>query len=155
VLIAAAQKYGLCAMASRSVCLGEPNPAYRSEHDVACRVAATYTASSWPDAVLSQVFSTARRIYTMAGAEHEWRQCPQGHVTGRNLIETQFYPTGTDLLQPNWALTWRASIGAALSCDTFLITEDGPRTLTVADNWPMKKIRVQGAEFVRPDLLIR
>jgi len=52
-------------------------------------------------------------------------------------------------------VTWRASAGSALSCDTFLLTEDGPRTITATENWPLKRIRIQGAEFVRPDLLIR
>ena len=42
-----------------------------------------------------------------------------------------------------------------MSCDTFLISEEGPRSITAAENWPLKRIRVQGAEFVRPDLLIR
>lgn len=155
VLIVAAQKYGLCAMASRSVCFGTPPETFRSEHDAACRVAATFTASSWPDAVPSQVFATAQRVYSLTGAEHEWRLCPQGHLTGRALTEQTLLPKSEELFQANWAITWRASIGAALSCDTFLITEDGPRTITVADNWPLKKIRIQGAEFVRPDILVR
>lgn len=155
VLTAAAQKYGLCAMASRSVCFGEPPNTYRSEHDAACRVAATYTASSWPDAVPSQVFATAKRVYELAGAEHEWRLSPQGYICARNLVEYPLYPNSEDLFQPGWAICWKAGIGAAVSCDTFQITEDGPRTITGADNWPLKKIRIQGAEFVRPDLLLR
>jgi Xaa-Pro aminopeptidase len=155
MLTAAAQKYGLCALASRSFCFGEPPANYRAEHDAACRVAATYTASSWPDAVPSQVFATALRVYALTGAEHEWRLCPQGHVTARNLVEFPLFPDSSELFQVNWAVTWRASIGAAVSCDTFLITEDGPRTISVSENWPLKRIRVQGAEFVRPDLLVR
>jgi hypothetical protein len=118
-------------------------------------VAATYTASSWPDAVPGQVFATAQRVYGLAGAEHEWRLSPQGHITARNLVEVPLHPGSEDLFQVNSAITWRASVGAALSCDTFLVTEDGPRTMTVAENWPLKRIRVQGAEFVRPDLLVR
>jgi hypothetical protein len=70
-------------------------------------------------------------------------------------VELPLTPDTTDLLQAGWALTWCASIGAAVSCDTFLITEEGPRTLTVAEGWPLKRIRVQGSEFVRPDVLQR
>jgi hypothetical protein len=47
------------------------------------------------------------------------------------------------------------AVGAALSCDTFLISEDGPRAITAAETWPLKRIRIQGAEFVRPDVFIR
>jgi Xaa-Pro aminopeptidase len=155
VLAAMARKYGLYAMASRSVTFGPPNPAFKKDHDGACRVAATYTATSWPDSVPRQVLATAQRVYQISGSEHEWLLSPQGHVTGREPVEMNLTPQTEELLQTGWVVTWRASVGAALSCDTFLVTNEGPRTLTVPDQWPLKLIRVQGAEMVRPDLLIR
>ena len=66
-----------------------------------------------------------------------------------------FRSSTEELLQANWAVTWRGSAGVGLSCDTFLLTEEGPRTITAAESWPLKRIRIQGAEFVRPDLLVR
>ncbi len=155
VLQVVAQKYGLYATASRSLSFGEPPDYFRQGHDAACRVAATYTASSWPDALPEQVLATARRVYELIGVEHEWRHGPQGQVTGRSPVEMLLTPTSEELFEAHWAVTWRPSVGAGLSCDTFLITEDGPGTLTVTDTWPLKRIRVQGADFVRPDLLVR
>ncbi len=155
VMLVAAQKYGLCAMASRSVSFGEPTESFRKDHDGGSRVAATFTASSWPDAMPKQVLATAQKVYEITGAEHEWRLCPQGHITGRKLVEIPITPQTEELLQNNWAVTWRASVGSSLCVDTFLITEEGPRTITVADQWPLKRIRIQGAEFVRPDILVR
>ena len=155
VLGVTARKYGLCATASRSVSFGSVQPAYRKEHDSACRVSATYIASSWPDAVPRQILHTARRVYQLTGVEHEWMLAPQGHVTGRAAVELAFTPQTGDLLQAGWAITWSAGVGAAVSCDTLLLTDEGPRTLTVAESWPLKRIRVQGAEFVRPDILQR
>jgi len=155
VLSVTARKYGLCATASRSVTFGAIEPTYRREHDSACRVSATYLASSWPDAVPRQILTTARRVYQVTGVEHEWRLCPQGYLTGRAAVELPITPQTDELLQPGWAITWSGTVGAAVSCDTFLIAEDGPRTLTVAESWPLKRIRVQGAEFVRPDVLQR
>jgi Xaa-Pro dipeptidase len=155
VLSATVRKYGLCATASRSVCFGPPEGPVRKEHDAACKVAATYLASSWPDAVPKQILVTGRRVYLVCGAEHEWLLSPQGFITGRAPVELPLTPQTEDLLQAGWAVTWRGSAGGALSCDTFLVTEDGPRTITVTENWPLKLIRISGAEFVRPDLLIR
>ena len=43
-----------------------------------------------------------------------------------------------ELLQSNWAICWHASVGAALSCDTFLITDEGARALTTTDRWPLR-----------------
>jgi Xaa-Pro aminopeptidase len=149
------KKYGLYATASRSVAFGLIEPAFRRDHDSACRVSATYLASSWPDAVPRQILGTARRVYQVSGAEHEWLLYPQGQVTGRMPVELPLTPETDDLLQAGWAITWAGGVGAALSRDTFLIGEDGPRTITIADGWPLKRIRVQGAEFVRPDVLLR
>lgn len=155
ILTVAARKYGLCARASRAVVFGQPDAGFRKEHDAACKVSATYVASSWPDSVPKQILQSGQRIYQIVGLEHEWRSCPQGHLTGRAIVELQLTPQNEELLQNNTAVTWHASVGAAVSCDTFLITEEGPRAITAPENWPLKRIRIQGAEFVRPDLLIR
>ena len=155
VLSVAARKYGLVVMASRSVTFGSPADAYRRDHDAACRVSATYIAGSWPDAVPKQILATGRRVYQVTGAEHEWQLAPQGCVTGRTAVETSFTPNLEELLQANWAVSWFPSVGSALSCDTFLVTEEGPKAITAIENWPLKRIRIQGADFVRPDLLVR
>jgi Xaa-Pro dipeptidase len=155
VMTVAASKYGLCARASRTVVFGQPDVNLRKDHDAACKVSATYVAGSWPDSVPRQILASGQRIYQIAGAEHEWALSPQGHLTGRALMELALTPQIEDLLQNNQAITWVASVGAAVSCDTFLIGEEGPRSVTGPENWPLKRIRIQGAEFVRPDLLIR
>jgi hypothetical protein len=155
VISATARKYGLCATASRSVCFGQPAAHIRKDHDAACKVSATYLATSWPDAVPKQILLTGRRVYLVSGAEHEWRLSPQGHVTGRSPVELPLLAGTEDLFQAGWAVTWRASAGAGLSCDTLLVADDGPRVVTAAENWPLKKIRIQGAEFLRPDILVR
>jgi hypothetical protein len=64
-------------------------------------------------------------------------------------------PRTEELFQAGWAVTWRASAGGALSCDTFLIGEKGPELLTPPEVWPLKRIRIQGADFLRPDILQR
>ncbi len=155
VLTVTVRKYGLCARASRSICFGQVDPLFRKEHDAACKISATYVASTWPDAVPRQILTSGQRIYQLTGAEYDWYLCPQGQVTGRQPVEIELTPDHEQLLQANWAVVWHASVGAAVSCDTFLISEDGPTAITGHENWPLKRIRIQGAEFVRPDLLIR
>lgn len=155
VMTLTARKYGLCARASRSVTFGQPDPLFRKEHDSACKVNATYVASSWPDSVPRQILASGQRIYQLTGAEYDWYLCPQGQVTGRLPVEIELTPHHEELLQVNWAIAWHASVGAAVSCDTFRISEDGPVAVTPPENWPLKRIKIQGAEFVRPDLLVR
>jgi hypothetical protein len=155
VMTVAARKYGLCARASRSVAFGQPDTEFRRDHDCACKISATYVAGSWPDSVPRQILLTGQRIFQLTGVEHEFYLAPQGHLTGHAPVEMSMSLHDEQLLQARSAITWCVAVGAAVSCDTFLISEDGPRTLTAAENWPLKRIRIQGAEFVRPDVLIR
>ena len=155
VLTVAARKYGLCARASRVIAFGQPDVALRRDHDAACKISATYVAGSWPDAVPRQILLTGQCIYQLTGVEHEFYLAPQGHLTGHAPVEQNLTLTDEQLLQARWSLTWCVAIGASVSCDTFLISEEGPRAITPAENWPLKRIRIQGAEFVRPDVLVR
>ncbi|MBI1917960.1 MAG: M24 family metallopeptidase [Planctomycetes bacterium] len=155
LVTATGRKYGLCATASRAVCFGELDEEFRKEHNTVCKVGATYLASTWPDAVPREILLAGRRIYLLSGFEHEWLLAPQGHVTGRAAVELPLLPTTEELFQDGWAVTWSASAGAALSCDTFLLTDKGPKIVTPTETWPLKRIRVQGADFIRPDILHR
>jgi Xaa-Pro aminopeptidase len=155
LLTATARKYGLTATASRGVCFGPPDPELRQEQNSVCRVSASYLASTWPNAVPRQVLQAGRRIYELSGFEHEWRQAPQGYITGRLAVELPLLPDTEELFQPGWVVTWNVTAGAASSCDTFLITDEGPKSLTSVETWPVKRIRIQGAELIRPDILQR
>jgi Xaa-Pro aminopeptidase len=155
VLTATGRKYGVHATASRSVCFGALPDEFRREHNAGCRVGASYLASTWPDAVPREILLAGRRIYLISGFEHEWMQAPQGHLTGRAPVELALTPSTEELFEPGWVVTWSANAGAALACDTFLITDDGARDLTPADGWPQKRIRVQGADMHCPDVLQR
>lgn len=155
VMTVAARKYGLCARASRAISFGQPDANFRRDHDCACKISATYVAGSWPDSVPRQVLLTGQRIFQLTGVEHEFYLAPQGHLTGHAPVELNMSLHDENLLQARWAITWCVAVGAAVSCDTFLISEEGPRAITAAENWPLKRIRIQGAEFVRPDVLVR
>ncbi len=155
LLTVAARKYGLVATASRAVAFGDPDPQLRLEQDAVCKIGATYLASTWPDALPGQILGAGRRVYQITNFEHEWRLCPQGHITGRSAVELALTPATEELFRAGWAVTWRVSAGAASSCDTFLITDKGPELLTPTEAWPLKRIRIQGADFLRPDVLQR
>jgi Xaa-Pro aminopeptidase len=155
VLTATARKYGLSATATRSFCFGPPEDDFRKDHNAVCRVLASYLASTWPDALPREILLAGRRIYLISGYEHEWLLSYQGHVTGRATVEVPLSPASEELFQPGWSVVWNASAGAAAACDTYLITEQGPQLVTPAESWPLKRVRIQGAEFVLPDILQR
>jgi hypothetical protein len=155
VLTVTGRKYGLTVTASRAVSFGPLEAENVAGQNAVCRVSASYLASTWPDAVPREILLAGRRIYQISGYEHEWLLAPQGFLTGRVPVELLFTPQVGDLFQPGWAVVWTVTAGAASSCDTFLITSAGPKVMTPVDSWPLKKIRIQGNEFIRPDVLIR
>lgn len=156
VIQATGRQAGLVASASRAVSFGPPPEDFRKEHDTACKVTATYIAASWPDGVPKEILAAGRRIYQICGYEHDWRLDGPGGITGRSYQEAALTPQTTDLFQAGWALRWRASVGAAVSCDTYLVTAEGPRSVTsMAHNWPQKRIKIQGGNLARPEILQR
>jgi Xaa-Pro aminopeptidase len=155
VLAATARKYGLHVAASRSFSFGTAPEAFRQEHLTAAKIAATFVASTWPDAEPKFMFNTARRVYVLTGYDHEWQLCPQGHLTGRAPIELQITPDTTELLRTHWAVTWGPSVGAAQCCDTYLVTEHGPVPLTPAEEWPQVGLKISGVEVFVPHVLER
>jgi Xaa-Pro dipeptidase len=150
LLSVTARKYGLCVTASRSVSFGPLDESLRKEHDAACKVSAAYVASTWPDALPREIFNAGRRIYLVTGYEHEWRQSPQGFITGHAVVELPLTAQTEELLQADSAVTWRSSVGAATSCDTYLVTDQGPEIMTPTEMWPLRRIQFQGVEFARP-----
>ncbi|MGL4549788.1 MAG: M24 family metallopeptidase [Gemmataceae bacterium] len=155
VVTATGRKYGLHATVGRMVCFGDPPDDLRAEANAVCRVSAGYVAATWPDALPREILLAGRRIYLLSGQEHEWLQSPQGHVTGRAAVEVPFLPRSEELLRAGWPVVWQATAGAAVSADTFLVGDDGAVPVTPTESWPQKRIRIQGTEVVRPDVLVR
>jgi Xaa-Pro aminopeptidase len=150
------RRYGLHATASRTVAFGPPDESLQKEHDAACKVTASQIAGSVVDAKVSELLAGGRRICKITEFEHDWRLYPPGHVTGRAAVEKPFVPQTTDQLRAGWAVTWQARIGAACSCDTYLISAEGPKLVTVMSAaWPQKRIKIQGDTIARPDVLQR
>jgi hypothetical protein len=155
VLAATARKYGLYVSAARTFHFGAADDKLKEEHVAACRVLATYTASSWPDAVPHDILLAGQRVYKLTNFEHEWELAPQGYIIGRAPVEASLSPTATDVFRTNCAVTWGPSIGAAMCQDTLLISERGPVNMTRTENWATATIKVAGEEFVCPYILER
>jgi Xaa-Pro aminopeptidase len=155
VLTATARKYGLYATASRAFSFGPADEAFKKEHVTACKVAATYMASTWPDASPREIFNAGKRVFLLTGHEHEWQMSAQGFVTGRMPVERNLVPEMDELFAGDTAVTWCPTVGAASCCDTFLVGEKGPSRVTVMEQWPMVGLRVSGMEITCPHILER
>jgi hypothetical protein len=143
VLRATGRRFGLHATASRTVHFGPPDEGTQQAHTAVCRVTGAYVASTWPDSRPREILLAGRRYADRA--DPDCPLGPPGALTGWAPVELALRPVTDELLQP----------GDALSCDTFLVTADGPKLLTPTESWPVKRIRIQGMKLTRPDILQR
>lgn len=156
VVSATASQYGLHASATRAVCFGALDSELAQEFDAACKITAAYAAETKPHAIPRDVMHSVRRVYAVCGCEHEWRSCLQGNITGRCAVESALLPSSLEIFQEGWAITWNAAVGAAISTDTFLVSAQGRADLvTLSEEWPLRVVRVQGNDILRPYILVR
>src|SRR5262249_47835159 len=142
VVAATITKHGLHATASRTMSFGPPNDPH--EVETATRVFARRVAASIPGATAKSVFDSGQEIANSQGFPHEWRLNPTGHLTGWRPVETPLAPTSELPFEPGCAVTWIVSIGAALCEETFLVGESPPVRVTRPEDWPIKRIHIEG-----------
>lgn len=157
VLEATVMREGLHATASRTVCLEEPDARLREEHELVCRMSVGQLASTRPDGATADAIAAGLAMAHRGGSVHEPRQAAPLLLTGYRPAEAVPIPRGAERFAAGGVVVWQAVIGAGRSCDTFLVDEAGPIPLTPPEPeaWPIKRVRLQGNVFDRPDLLIR
>jgi Xaa-Pro aminopeptidase len=155
VLRATAARDGLFVSAARAMTFGEPDELLRKEFDAVCRLSAAYLAYTRPATPAAEALTAGRKQLLLSGFDQEWRLSPPGGLTGRSPSEGALAQL-TEPLEEGWAVGWQATVGAAANWDTALVTADGPQVMTPADDlWPVKRIKIQGMTFDRPDILVR
>jgi Xaa-Pro aminopeptidase len=155
VVSATARKYGLHVSATRSFSFGAANEEWKKDHITACKVGATYSSHTYPDALVGEILVAGRRTFLLTGAEHEWQLGQQGYVTGRVPVEASFYPDSEEVLKAGWLMVWQPTVQMAAYGDTFLIDDKGPVLLTPAEEWPVVGVKIAGVEVPCPSILER
>jgi len=146
---------GLHVTACRSVSFDPVDEMFRHDFELASRISAIYQAGSQAGVGVSALLESARRFLHNSDSEHEWRLCPPGYRSGREPAGRILQPTGDGLLLAGQVIVWQARIGSAAVCDTFLITEQAARWISHSDVWPIRRVKIQGMAYDRPDLLVQ
>jgi Xaa-Pro dipeptidase len=149
------RRYGLCASVTRSVAFGSVDSAFRDHQALATMVDASCIFFSRPGEVVSEVFRRAKRIYEKFGHPHEWTLDYQGNVVGYSPREIVLRPDSSMALEPNMALAWSPSVGAARTEDTVIIDGRGYEVVTKMVDWPAIEVAVKGYVIPRPGILVR
>jgi Xaa-Pro aminopeptidase len=149
------RRHGLCASVTRTVSFGPVDQAYHADLSLATMVDATLIFFSRPEEPVSEVFRRARRIYEKFDHPHEWTLDYQGNLIGYSPKEVLLRPDSTMVLEPNFALAWSPSVGAARTEDTVVIDNRGYEVVTAPQDWPQIDVAVKGFVIPRPGVLVR
>jgi Xaa-Pro aminopeptidase len=149
------RRHGLCASLTRTVSFGPIDAEFREHHAVAALVDATFIFFSRPGERISEVFRRAKRIYEKFRHPHEWTLDYQGSLIGYSACETLLRPDSTLVLEPNTAVSWSPSVGAARIEDTIVVDSRGYEVVTGMQNWPPIEVAVKGHIIPRPGILER
>jgi hypothetical protein len=97
------------------------------------------------------VVEAGQAVAHMVGHDETWRLGPPGYVTGWQPVERPLTPTTPLALEAGWSAVWQAGVGAACCGDTYLVASP-PACVTPVENWPLKRVRVQGQTIDVPDI---
>ncbi|HZW32063.1 MAG TPA: M24 family metallopeptidase [Isosphaeraceae bacterium] len=149
------RRHGLCASMTRTVSFGPIDREYKANHALATMVDATCIFFSRPNEPVAEVFRRARRIYEKFDHPHEWTLDYQGSLIGYSPREVLLRPEPNLVLEPQMALAWSPSVGAARTEDTVVIDSRGYEVVTAPQNWPQLDVAVKGFVIPRPGVLER
>jgi hypothetical protein len=158
VLEATAAREGLHATASRVVVWGEPDAHFRCEFDAALRLGVAWHAASKADATTVDILTAGvAALPKVSASEVDWLTVPPGWVTGRERTELILSARVAEPLRNDWALSWSARVGPAVCGETMIVTPEGPVCVTPPgpEGWPVRRAKLGGQNYDRPDLLIR
>jgi hypothetical protein len=151
-----AMRDGLHVTAARTICFDPPTADFRARADAACRIVAAQAAAGLPGTAAAAVLQAGERVARLGGQEDAWRSSPAGHVTGWLPVERPLPPATPLVLEPGWAVTWRAALGPVVVADTYLVAAP-PIAVTPPEPglWPILKITVHGQTLDVPDVFVR
>ncbi|MCL5408522.1 MAG: aminopeptidase P family N-terminal domain-containing protein [Candidatus Omnitrophica bacterium] len=155
MVVVCARKYGLIASLTRLVSFGKISDKLKQKHEAVCTVDATFISESVPDNRLNTIFTNAIESYKQTGFENEWEMHHQGGPTGYQARYYRANFNSEGIIESHQAYAWNPSISGTKSEDTIITTDSTAMIITEDKKWPMKEIKINGKDILRPDILIR
>lgn len=153
MIVVCAQRGGMIASLTRTVCRG-PNPdELRRRTLAAARVNAQLLSATRPQASGADLYRLAALTYAEEGYPNEERLHHQGGATGYRTRDWVAHPACLERVQPDQAFAWNPSITGAKVEETCIALDDGVEVLTTSPDWPQIPVRVDGREYLSADVL--
>jgi Xaa-Pro aminopeptidase len=153
MVVVCARRAGLIASLSRIVCAGVVPEELRRRTLAAAHVNARLMAATSPGALGSELYGVAAGAYTQEGFAGEERLHHQGGACGYRTRDWLAHPASSDTVQLNQAFAWNPSITGTKVEETCLTFDGGVELITTTPDWPQISVRVEGREYLSPDVL--
>jgi antitoxin VapB len=153
MIVVCARRGGLIASFSRIVCSGAIPDELRRRTLAAARVNAKLLSATRPTTSGADLYRLAAVTYAEEGYPGEERLHHQGGATGYRTRDWLAHPSCLERVQPDQAFAWNPSIAGTKVEGTCIAVNDGVEVLTATADWPQIPVRVDGREYLSPDVL--
>jgi Xaa-Pro aminopeptidase len=153
MLVTCARRRGLVASLSRIVCAGEITEDLRRRTDASARVNAKLLAATRPGAVGPELYRVAADAYAAEGFAGEERLHHQGGAAGYRTRDWVAHPASAETVQTDQAFAWNPTVTGSKAEETCIASAEGVEVITKSPDWPQIPVRVEGREYLSPDVL--
>lgn len=129
MLVTVGERWGLHVAATRFRELERTDEELGDRIEAVAQVHAAMVAATQPGATFGDVLDAARRAYAETGYPDEWRFHHQGGSIGYQGRERIAVPGDATPVEPGMAFAWNPSIAGAKAEETFVMRDDGTRSV--------------------------
>jgi len=155
MLCVMSRKWGLHTTITRLLSFGELPSKLRKQYQDNVFIECSMIAATRPGVKTSNVFIKAKDLYEELGYKGEWKLHHQGGAMGYDIRDYICNAQSSELVQENQCFCWNPSISGTKSEDGFIALKEGFVFITKPVLFPTLKIKLEGIEFIRPDILIK
>lgn len=153
MLVVCARRGGLIASLTRIVAAGAVSDELRRRTVAVANVNAQLLAATRPGANGGDLYRLVARAYAAQGFAGEEHLHHQGGACGYRTRDWVAHPTCDETVQINQAFAWNPSITGTKAEETCIAFADGVEAITSTEDWPQISVRVEGREYLSPDVL--
>jgi antitoxin VapB len=148
-----ARREGLIANLSRLVCVGKVSDELKEKTEATAYVFAKLLSETKSGVNGAQLYNFAAASYKEKGFSNEINLHHQGGATGYKTRDWVVHPKSNETVFPNQAFAWNPSITGTKTEETALIFNDCPEIITATPSFPQISVRIDGCEYLSPDVL--
>lgn len=153
MLCVMSRKWGLHTTITRLLHFGKLSEKLRKQYEDNVFIECSMIAATRPGEKTASIFNKARELYEKLGYKDEWKLHHQGGAMGYDIRDSICNAESTEQVQENQCFCWNPSISGTKSEDGFIAQKEGFSFLTKPVLFPTLKIKAEGIEFVRPNIL--